>query len=234
VGPVGVSDVVVGSWALVYRDKTSFDVALPASLAIEGAEVNAVFDVLVLANFMPRTLTSGVSLQIVRDVLVDLEAQYVFWSEAPPPAMISSIDLGGKGLDSLGLEGGLDAPAEGQERVTDPAFQDTVVLRAGIEAEVVPDILAVRAGYQYRPTPVPDQTSGTNIIDCTTHVFAGGFGLTFDIPMVFARPLTIDAAYQAQVLEPRRAEKTNRQDDVGDWTASGAVHSLAVGWTYQF
>jgi hypothetical protein len=44
----------------------------------------------------------------------------------------------------------------------------------------------------------------------------------------------VDAAYQAHILPPRTAEKANPNDAVGDWTAQGIVHALALGWTYQF
>ena len=139
-----------------------------------------------------------------------------------------------RGVPALGLENGLDAPAEGQDRVQPPGFQDTLNVHAGAEWRALHDVLALRAGYQFRPSPVPDQTTGTNIIDCTTHAVTAGFGLTFKLPAVFARPVTIDAAYQAQVLVPRTATKTSPLDPVGDWTASGVVHSVAVGWTYRF
>jgi long-subunit fatty acid transport protein len=234
VGRLGLPDVVEGSIGIVYRDKSSFDIALPAALRIEGADVSAILDVLVLSNFSPRSLTSGVRLDVLRDLVVNLDAQVAFWSEAPPPFLITTVDLGGEGLEALGLEDGLDAPGPGQERVVSPGFVDTLSWRLGAEWQTFRRILALRAGYQYRPTPVPDQASGTNIVDCNTHILAGGFGLTFELPWLFARPVTIDAAYQAHVLEPRTATKIDRRDDVGDWTASGIVHSLAVGWTYAF
>jgi long-subunit fatty acid transport protein len=158
----------------------------------------------------------------------------LFWHEAPPPLQITVVKLSGAGLDALGLSGALDAPAKGQNRVVRPGFVDTLEWRTGAEYRALKGTLALRAGYQYRPTPVPDQTSGTNIIDCNAHVVTAGFGVTFLMPHVFARPVTIDAAYQAQILEPRSAKKSNPNDAVGDWTATGLVHALAVGWTYHF
>jgi long-subunit fatty acid transport protein len=147
--------------------------------------------------------------------------------------LVTRVDLGGEGLEALGLDATLDAPAPGQDRVRSPGYQDTLVWRAGVEWRPL-EPLALRAGYQFRPTPVPDQTSGTNIVDANAHVVALGLGVTFRLPLVFNQPITADLGYQAQLLEQRAAIKTNPQDEVGDWTASGAVHALALGWTYRF
>ncbi len=234
VGPLGVDDFLVSA-GLVYRDKTSFDVSLPAALAIDGAGIDAVLDVVVLANFEPRTVSPGLSFEIVKDLTLSFDAQYAFWSEAPPPLVVTTVKISGDGVDALGLGGALDAPAAGQDRVpASSGFVDTINWRAGLEYRLFKGVLALRAGYQYRPTPVPDQTSGTNIIDNNTHVVTAGFATTFKMPHVFARPVTLDLAYQAQILEPRTATKTNPRDAIGNWTSSGVVHALAVGWTYRF
>lgn len=232
VGPFGVKHLVTGSLGIAYKEKTSFDVDLPAALAIDGAETNIAVDIAVFANFQPRTVAGGLSFDVVDDVVIDVEAHYAFWSEAPPPMVIASLDLSGAGLEALGLDEGLDAPVEGQNRAIDPGFVDTLSIRTGAEWKLFNDVLRIRGGYQYRPTPVPDQTSGTNIIDATAHIVTGGFGLNFVFPGV-KRPMTIDAAYQAQILEPRTATKVSATDAVGNWTASGAVHMLAVGFTYE-
>ncbi len=233
VGPLGVDDVARVSVGAVWREPIAFDVALPATLVIEGADVDAVLDVLVLANYEPRSLTAGAALWAARDLLVDVEAQWAMWSAAPPPMLVTRVDLGGEGLEALGLDATLDAPASGQDRVRSPGYVDTVVWRAGVEWLAL-EPLALRAGYQYRPTPVPDQTSGTNIVDANVHVLAVGAGVTMRLPHVFKQPITAELGYQAHVLEERTATKTNPQDEIGDWSARGVVHALALGWTYRF
>lgn len=233
VGPLGVDDVARVSVGAVWREPIAFDVALPATLIIEGADIDAVLDVLVLANYQPRSLTTGAALWAARGVLVDVEAQWAMWSAAPPPMLVTRVDLGGDGLEALGLDATLDAPADGQERVRSPGYVDTVVWRVGVEWQaLVP--LVLRAGYQYRPTPVPDQASGTNIVDANAHVLALGAGVTMRLPHVFNQPITAEVGYQAQLLEERTATKANPQDEIGDWVARGVVHALALGWTYRF
>jgi long-subunit fatty acid transport protein len=190
--------------------------------------------VLILSNYSPRSLTSGFALNITGGVTLDVEAQYAFWSEAPPPLLVTTVDLSGEGLEALGIENGLDAPAPGQNRVNPPGFVDTMNWRVGVEWKTLKDMLAVRAGYQLRPTPIPDQTTGTNFADNTAHVVSTGFGLTFRWPQIFKGPVTVEGAYQAQILQPRRTEKVSPNDPVGSWTSHGAVHSIALGWVYEF
>lgn len=234
IGRFGLDDTVEASIGVVFRDEAAFRVVFPARLLIEGADVDTVLDIGALANYTPRSLTSGLSLEILRSVIVDAEVQAAFWSRAPPPYVVTRVDLGGAGLDALGLEDGLDAPGPGQERAGNPGLVDTANLRVGVEANLFEELLALRGGYQYRPTPVPDQTTGTNLIDCNAHILSAGFGVRFAWPAVFARPIEVDAAYQAQILEPRSAEKASPIDEVGDWTAGGVVHALSVGWVYRF
>lgn len=231
IGPVTLGAAAT-SIGLSYKEKTSFDVTLPTALVIDGAEIDVAADVLVVANFQPRTIAAGASLTLAEELTLNAEAHYAFWSEAPPPMLSARVDLGGAGLEALGLEEALDAPARGQERVVVPGFVDTLNVRVGGEWRLLGPSLALRAGYQYRPTPVPEQTTGTNIIDNDAHVVASGFALTARLPW-FARPVHIEGAYQVHILEPRSARKVNPNDAVGDWTASGAVHSLAVGLGYS-
>jgi hypothetical protein len=232
-GPLDL-DAVRGSLGLVYREPTSFDIGLPAGLALEGLDVEALLDLQIIANYAPRTLTAGVEIEILRQLRLLVDAQAAFWSQAPSPHAATRVDLGGDGLDGLGLEDGLDAPADDQERVVPPGFSDVVVLRVGVEWRGLNDVLALRAGYQLRPTPVPDQTSGTNIADARTHVIAAGAGLRALFPAIADGPFDVDLGWQAHLLEPRRTEKDDARDPVGPWTASGVVHVLAIGAAYRW
>ena len=68
-----------------------------------------------------------------------------------------------------------------------PGFVDTLTVRVGGELRLLQEMLVVRAGYGFRPSPVPDQTSSTNIVDNTAHVIAGGVGLNIKLPFVCRR-----------------------------------------------
>jgi hypothetical protein len=169
-------------------------------------------------------------------VRAGVDVQYAMWSEAPPPFVAMRVNLDGDALRQLGLEDALDVPSPSQDRIPKTAgFVDTVNVRAGVEASLLDDVLALRAGYQLRPTMVPDQTSGTNIIDCTAHIL--GLGGAVKVPatwMGLERPVIAEVGYQAQLFQPRTTKKRDPTDPVGDWRATGIVNHLQVGLRYRF
>jgi len=231
VGPLGPDEVKFRA-GFVMRDRSSFDVTLPASLTISGLDVGLLLDIVTLSNFTPRTWTGGVTVDVIDSVSVSFDAQYAQWSEAPAPFLRVSNDVSGEGLERLGLGDALDAPAEGQDRIVSPGFIDTVNLRVGLEGQLLQKTLLWRAGYGYRPTPVPDQTSGTNIVDNTAHIVSVGAGVNMNLPLVADKPFQVNASYQAQMFQPRDAEKASNRDPVGGWTSSGVVHAFGLDVRY--
>jgi long-subunit fatty acid transport protein len=233
VGPLGIPDAKA-RFAFVFREASAFDVTLPAELAITGLDVNLLLDIKDRANFSPRMWNGGVTVDLLDTVNASADVQYAQWSEAPPPFLQVRNDLSGDGLSRLGLGDALDVPAEGENRVLSPGFVDTWNVRAGVEAKFFDGLVLLRSGYGYRPTPVPDQTSGTNIVDNTTHTFAVGAGSRFLLPAVADKPFTLNASYQAIVLVPRTAEKASGRDPVGSWTSSGVVHHVGLELRYTW
>lgn len=231
IGPLGPPEVK-GRLAFVVRDRSSFDVTLPAALTISGLDVGLLLDLVTLSNFSPRTWTGGLTVEVLDTVNFSTDLQLAQWSEAPSPFLKVSNDISGEGLERLGLGDALDAPAEGQERVVSPGFVDTINVRAGVEGKLFDGLLVLRGGYAWRPTPVPDQTSGTNIVDNSAHVVAAGAGITFALPLVADKPFQLNGSYQAQILQPRVAEKASSRDPVGNWTSSGAVHNVGLDLRY--
>ena len=65
--------------------------------------------------------------------------------------------------------------------------------------------LPLRAGYALLPTPVPEQTGATNLLDSTRHVITAGAGLS--LPRVAGRPLSISLHAGAHVLPGRTHTK---------------------------
>jgi long-subunit fatty acid transport protein len=230
-GPIGPPEVK-GRLGFVVRDRSSFDVTLPATLTISGVDVGLILDIVTLTNFSPRTWTMGATVDVLEAVSLSVDLQYAQWAEAPSPFLRVSNDISGEGLDRLGLGDALDAPAEGQERVDSPGFVDTVNVRVGVEGSLLDGLLLLRGGYGYRPTPVPDQTSGTNIVDNTAHIVSVGAGLKVNLPVVADKPFQLNASYQAQILQERVTEKASSRDEVGGWTSSGVVSNIGLDLRY--
>jgi long-chain fatty acid transport protein len=89
-------------------------------------------------------------------------------------------------------------------RVPDSPFSDIVSMRAGIEHRVLP-MLALRAGYAFEPTPVPEQTGVNNLLDAPRHLIALGGGV--DLRQRGIAPMRIDAHARAHVVHPIHATK---------------------------
>jgi long-chain fatty acid transport protein len=111
-------------------------------------------------------------------------------------------------------------------------FTDVPVARAGVEWRVL-ERLALRLGYFFRPTPVPDQTGRSNFLDANAHVVSFGGGWSFDDPLKMARALTLDGAMQITALQPRSVEKSgpNRNPN---YHFGGTQLAFSLAAKYEF
>lgn len=230
-----------------YRERLTTPIAILSQVEVDGLDVDVYLPVVASANFSPRTFNAGVAYVFQIPVEGDesvwsalsgsghlaVDLSYAVWSEAPSPFLTVRSNFSGDGLDDLGLGGKIDAPGPGQSRIREVGLEDTFSVKAGVEYRFLDEQLALRGGYAYRPTPVPDQTSGTNIIDASAHIVAGGLGARFSVPFL-DRPLLVDLAWQTQLLKPRVAEKQSEADPVGNWRVSGSVSEVSAGLGYEF
>jgi len=87
--------------------------------------------------------------------------------------------------------------------IPDPKFKDILVPHLGIEYVPIPR-LAVRGGYYYEMSPVPDQTGKSDYIDNNKHVLSVGAGWTTEARSTFPnKPISIEGHFQCQLLEER-------------------------------
>ncbi|MCA9773423.1 MAG: TonB-dependent receptor [Myxococcales bacterium] len=85
-------------------------------------------------------------------------------------------------------------------------FRNTLTPRLGIEYRPLRD-LALRAGFCFEPSPVTEQTQGFNLLDSDRWVPSAGLGWTFQSPLGFKKPITLDVAAFAHILETRRFDQ---------------------------
>ncbi len=122
--------------------------------------------------------------------------------------------------------------------VPDPGMEDTWGLALGTEwGAFKTDHVRVdlRAGYNYRPTPLPNQTGVSNVIDSNMHIMAAGLGLTLgSLTEVLRKPFSLDVFYQHHYLEPRMVHKSDPTNEIGDYKFTGSVGNLGAGMTLRF
>lgn len=220
---------------LTYRGEQSLPIALPNTLNIQGLDAQLVLDIHGIAQWNPHMFDLGVSYAI-EPAHLQLAAmiEYALWSRAPDPTVFLGVKLKGADVDKSGLSGVLDTPAKGNERFVNLGLSNTLSVRAGLEYTPV-WFFALRAGYAYRPTPLPVQTSGTNILDNDSHTFSAGLGFQFHEPLqIFPEPVSIDLTGQLGVLPSRLHNKDTTDDPVGNLSAGGLIYgfSAAIRYTY--
>ena len=202
---------------------------IPATVDLEGIATLA-FTVNGVAHYTPHTLNFGAAVDATKDLTFTLDGEWQNWSAAPSPYVGISINLSGPTLAALGLDEAFDVKSANQP----PGFADTLSVRAGAEYRVS-ERFAARLGAFLRPTPVPRQdTQGTNLLDNTAIGLTGGFGFNFSDPLeIFAHPVQIDIAGQAQFILPREAKKEAVDNQPG-YSYSANVYGVTAAIRYDF
>jgi hypothetical protein len=89
---------------------------------------------------------------------------------------------------------------------TRPDYRDVVSPRVAgsYELRLEPVTLAVRAGYTFAPSPIPEQKGVKNELDAWRHGFALGYSVALPKDCF---PIRLDAAYRLDLLAPRTHDK---------------------------
>ncbi len=117
----------------------------------------------------------------------------------------------------------------------DPKWKDSVIPRLGIEYRPL-NGLAVRCGYFFEPSPVPDQVRTSNYLDNDRHVFSLGAGYTFSDPWhVVREPIRFDVVFQYMHLPNRKTVKDpDIKTQFPSYEAKGNVYTLGADLTFSF
>lgn len=114
----------------------------------------------------------------------------------------------------------------------DPPWRDSVIPRVGLEYRLTKD-WALRLGYFYESSPVPEQKRASSFLDNDRHVFSAGAGYSFREPLGIVRePLTLDVALQYIHMRGRKTRK-----DPGfspDFESEGHIVSATGNLTVRF
>jgi len=198
------------SLGYTYRDAAAMNVPLTLTATLQEGDLRIpVKAYLPLRDFfLPWNMTLGLAVEPFDRLLLSVDVTYYHWSSFHLPMR----------------EGGY------------PEWDDTLLPRLGAEYHVWKD-LALRAGYSYEPSPVPDQSDiRSNFLAFNKHVFSVGLGYVFSrLPLVgalpFRYPVILDTFFQYQWLEDRTQPKVTGQPA---WRIEGYQFAFGLGITLGF
>lgn len=227
---------------LSYRSKREQQLGLPNEISFADLKMlvdnqivvfhdgRLVLQVLSFTHFSPRQIELGFAVKPNERWLATMDLTHYAYSEMQSNVADSDARMVG--------DFGEVFPTGPKWVIPDPDLKDIVGFAAGAEYGAVVDPvfrLDVRWGYQFRPTPVPEQTGVTNLLDSDTHVVSGGLGFTFvDISEVFPAPLSFDIYDQFHYMTPRTMHKESPTSDVGDVEYRGTANVLGAGVVMRF
>ncbi len=214
-------------FAVVYKDKKNqgeVDLTLNGEIDSEALTIPISGKLQSMIFYSPRQVVFGWAWKPGERVNLSLDLAWLQWSLFKDATMDVDLKVGPTGT------------AVPFQQVTDPGFSDTFLPRAGIEyiakrwslfplsdrAE-----LALRGGYYFVKSPVPEQTGVTNYLDSDSHVFSAGLGLALRSLFGSTRALKLGFHFQFHQLMDREHRKAGGRADLdGD----GIQETVVIGY----
>jgi long-chain fatty acid transport protein len=213
------------SLAAVYREAKEASLEPKLKIFVEDTQVLPTVTILNLFNYEPREVVVAAMYEFKERLVVELDVTWMDYSSyqvsTPRYEFEEEVPDWVRTLMSM-------------HNYPDPGFRDIFVPRLGSEF-VVNKYFTLRGGYQYQPSPVPDQRGITNYADADKHVLSVGGGVhAFLPPKILEKPIHIDVLFQAHILEERSVVKDDPEDPVGDYTISGDIFFGGIFLKYVF
>jgi len=217
---------------LVKIEALSFEILPPLALELPASAIDMSTPAPLF--FSPRQYALGVSWKPRQSLLLAVDLTYMEWDEFINPGPDGySIFYGGLAI-LLRQNPNFHLPQGNFRNIWVPA--------AGVEFRALNTNsleLFLRAGYRFRPSPVPEQTGRAAFLDSDTHIVTGGLGLTFKnlVKTVMREPFSLDLHVQYLHLQQRdyvRDLQTAISDRFGDLRFRGAVLNLGCTATFRF
>ena len=183
-----------------------------------GASLPFHYDATV-TNTLPQEVRGGVSWQITPQWRLSTQVDWIDWADAfhnlpmqfrnGSNGTVNSV-LGSSFTESVPLD-----------------WKSEFVYRAGVEYDVIPN-LALRAGYCYGSSPVPDSTLTPLTAAIFQHTFTCGVGYHWD-------RYRIDAAYQYYLPASQSIGQSGLQSgEYSNSTTTVSAHEFALTTTVEF
>jgi long-chain fatty acid transport protein len=176
---------------LTYRGQLSLDVVSVQdvrTVIVTGLlppfEIELPMRMEAITQFSPRQVAFGIAGEPLEGWTLIGDVVYINWSAYRPP--FPKIEIDYSYLSGITIDKPYIPP------VPDVGFKDTLVPKIGVEYHLDRRV-TVRAGYAFEPSPVPEQTGETNILDGDKQVVSAGWGIILNRG---ARVIRIDTHLQ--------------------------------------
>ncbi len=214
---------------LVYRGELALGLALDILANVDVAGVvtgDALVSIRASNYFTPRKVTGGVAVDVLPDLTITGDVTWEQWSRFPT------------GLADLKVLVALDVTPPLVQTDQPPAgFEDVVLGRVGVEYRIpgAHTDWAVRGGFAYLPSPVPEQTGITSFADNDRHLLSLGGGATLvDWKPYLTHPVDFSVALQWQHLQRRLTVKDATQFPGQAFASSGNIFHVSGSMTVSF
>lgn len=169
------------SFGLTYRGEISLK--LDFNVTAFGAIPAVRLEAITL--FSPDQFALGMAYNPTDDLFLLFDITYFVWSSLEDPFLTNNGNI---------------------EKLE---FEDTIIPRFGVEYHI--DDLALRAGYFFRPSPVPEQDGSRNLIDSSKHVFTFGAGYSFYADDIFTAKKQGDHSDELRVSDTKGEKAREEQ-----------------------
>lgn len=241
--------------ALSYRTRMyhKLDANADIIVALFGAEF--AFEQLLLQSYSwysPQQLALGASFEPIQNLLIGFDVTWYEWSASKGPYVNAAFPVDEESDDSeqnTGSASDVSQPSIA-DTVTLPImpdmnFRDIFVPRLGIEWTILDQALALRGGYRFQPTPVPQPSGRINLLDSNTHFFSFGGGYTWWPSWQDRGPaeawssqnpfsVSLDLYGTVGLLTRREVDKGGSEEVLNDYTFSGVVYDMGLMITARF
>ena len=178
--------------------------------------------------FTPARATAGVAFDVFDGLTVSGDVVWEQWSKYRA------------GVADLSVLVALDiTPPLVSTEVTEANFTDTVNARAGVEYRHAPTgartFWALRGGWAYLPSPVPEQTGLTSFADGDRMLVTLGAGVTLaDWRPILTRPIDFDLGLQWQHVAHRLTVKDAEMFPGQAFSSGGEILHAGLSSTVRF
>ncbi|MCB9476368.1 MAG: outer membrane protein transport protein [Deltaproteobacteria bacterium] len=229
-------------FGLTYREKREQSLGLPNRIDLGNLKVFKDNGIIVFqegleilqvnssTHFSPRQINLAMAVEPNDSFIWSLDATHYKYSEMKSNVAFSVANLTG--------DLGQVLPSDPPLLIPEPKTHDVWGVATGVEYKAIDNPkfqLHTRAGYNFRPTPVAEQTDVSNLLDSDTHIIGAGLGFTFaDFSEVFPAPITLDIFNQFHYMEERTMRKHDPTNDFGDVKIGGYANSIGATFILRF